>query len=353
MVWRLFCLATQRAAHSNEIEHGLLWSPVEAQEQSALADEAERLLVEGVVPTAHKAPSTAGAGSTGGVYRWNFHANALRLPIEPMLEPDTRELLIVHAASAIEWALASLDDKGSHGDTPFEWLYAFCRWLGDLLVSLSVTEMDELIIARLDAASPDAAAELMDGIMRHFMLNLLIDKRSIDPRQIEKWDRLIDWAIARPDWSRAPVRADEHERGMAVSSFLCAVSNGIICAVDDDWPNLEAVLPSIERGAEAFVTERTAFAAMLALLRRRPERLLPKPGLDWIKSVAEKRKYASEFWDYGSNGERLVLLLREYVAANRIADSGRDIIVGVADTLIEMGVKGAAFLQQDLARSRR
>ncbi|MGO7320188.1 hypothetical protein ACCS95_04260 [Rhizobium ruizarguesonis] len=353
MIWRLFCLATQRGTRTKETGRGPHWSFAEAQEQSALSDDAERMLAEGVLPTAHPTPAAAGARGPEGVYHWDFHANALRLPIGPMLDRATRDPLLAHAASMIDWALVSLSCKGSRGDTPFEWLYLFYRWLGDLIFAIPAAELRTLFIARLDAAQPSAAAELMDGAMRHFMFNVLIDKRPIDAGQLEKWDALLHWAIARPAWLHTPADAREHDRGMALSAFLCVATRGIVCVVDDDWPNLDVLLPWIQRGAETFATERAAFAAMLALLRSRPGHLLPQPGLDWIQRVVRVRKADRNFWDYNSNGDRLVLTLREVVATGHAVAGDREIITEAADALIEMGVKGAAFLLQDLVKSKR
>jgi len=353
MIWRLFCLATQRGARTKETGRGLHWSFAEAQEQSALSDEAERMLAVGVLPTPHPPPTAPGARGPEGVYHWDFHANALRLPIRPMLNPATRDPLFAHAESMIDWALVSLSCNDSRGDTPFEWLYLFYRWLGDLIFAIPAAEMRTLFVARLDGAQPSAAAELMDGAMRQFMFNILIDKRSIDAGQVEKWDALVDWAIARPAWSHTYANAREHERGMALSAFLCVATRGIVCIVDDDWPNLDLLLPSIRRGAERFATERTAFAAMLALLHSRPGRLLPQPGLEWIQQVVRVRKADRDFWDYNSNGDRLVLILRELVATGNAVAGDREIITETADALIEMGVKGAAFLLQDLVKWKR
>jgi hypothetical protein len=140
---------------------------------------------------------------------------------------------------------------------------------------------------------------------------------------------------------------------MAVSSFFCAISGRMICGVDAAWPNLDLVLPMLDRAAVTFGTEQTAFTAILALLRARPDQLMPDPGLEWIGRIARVRKADPQFWDYASNGERLVLLVRELIATRPLEQPHRDIVVEISDTLIELGVKGAAFLQQDLVRSAR
>ncbi|MCL6741768.1 hypothetical protein LZ518_11585 [Sphingomonas sp. RB56-2] len=353
MVWRLFCLATQRAARTQEIEHGLHWSLAEAKEQSGFSDEAESIMAEGVLPSPHSTPATAGVSNRSEIYYWNFHANALKLQIEPMLDPTTRDALIEHAAGALEWGLASLGKRGERGDTPYEWLHAFGRWLGRLIALLPTAEVRTLLIARLNAAEGSAPVEVMDIVMSNFMIDRMLRQDVLDAGTLETWELLVDWAIARPGWSGAPLDARQHDRGMAISSFYCAIANGMVCGIDKEWPNLDAAIPALDRAATAFSTEQTAFTALLALLRARSDRLLPQPGLDWIQRVVSARKTERKFWSHASNGERLVLLLRELVAAKPLAAGEREIVVEAADTLIEMGVKGAAFLQQDLVRPKQ
>lgn len=351
MVWRLFCLATQRAARTQAAELGVHWSRAEADEQSAFADEAERLIADGVLPGVHPTPSDMRGQDS--MYHWDFHANAFRLPLEPMLHSTTRDALIAHAGSAIELSLTALGKEGERDAPSHEWLNGCGKWLGRLLGLISPNEVDALLLRRLDVAESSSAAEVMELVISEFMLQWMIHDEPLEATTIEIWKALVDWSIARPSWHSNPLDARPHDRSMAISAFFCAVVKGIVCGVDTHWPNLGAVLPTLNRAADAFSTERSAFAAMLALLRTGPEGLLPQPGLNWIKRVVDFRKANREFWSHASNGERLVLLLRELVSAGTVSASEREIVVRVADTLIEAGVKGAAFLQQDLVKSKR
>lgn len=189
--------------------------------------------------------------------------------------------------------------------------------------------------------------------VRSFMIDRMLRTEALDAGTLESWDLLTGWIVDRPVWAGEPVDAGQHERGLAVSSFFCATAGGMVCGVDAAWPNLDAVMPMLDRAATTFGTEQTAFNAMLALLRSRPDRLLPDPGLGWIGRVVRARRSSLEFWEYASNGEKLVLLLRELIAARTLEQHHREIVVEVSDALIEVGVKGAAFLQQDLVRHAR
>ena len=165
----MFCLATDRAAGTYETARGLYWSEAEAREQSELLERLERDVAAGKLPRPHPAPVSAGARSDDGDYRSDLHVAAMRLPLGPMLNPATRDLLIDHAAGALEWALASLAEKNGGGDTPFEWLFEFGRWLGRLIAFLSTAEIEALLVRRLDAANPRAAAEVMDMVLQGFI----------------------------------------------------------------------------------------------------------------------------------------------------------------------------------------
>lgn len=353
MVWALFCLATQRAARTHDSSHGLLWSPAEAHQQSEMSEGIERALAAGEIPIPDPAPASAGSWANGDYYRSDLHASAFRLPILPMLTPGTRDALVAHAASVLDWALASLGEKDGRGDTPFEWLFEFGRWLGRLCALLPTSEIRTLVIARVDAAVRRAADEVMDMAVRSFMIDRMLRTEPLDAGTIESWDLLTRWIANRPVWAGDPVDGGQHERGLAVSSFFCAASGGMVCGVDAAWPNLDVVMPMLDRAAATFGAEKTAFNAMLALLRARPDRMLPDPGLSWIGRVVRARKSSLEFWEYASNGEKLVILLRDLIAAQTLEQSHREIVVEVSDALIELGVKGAAFLQQDLVRHAR
>ena len=350
MVWALFCLATRRAARSLEAGHKLHWSAAESREQSEMADEIERALESDETLSPDPMPTAPGRRGDSVFYRSDFHANAFRLPIAPMFVPATRDALIEHTASALNWALASLGDRDGSGDTPFEWLFEFGSWLGRLIAQLPIAEIKALLIARVDAAPARAANEIMDMVLRSFMIDRMLHTETLDAETLASWDLLTTWAADRPVWATDTVEAWQHERGMAVSSFFCAESRGMICGIEAAWPNLDAVSAMLDRAVATFGAEQTAFNAILALLRARPDRLLPDPGLEWIGRIARARKANPSFWDYASNGERLVLLLRELIAVGPLEQDHRDIVVEVSDTLIELGIKGAAFLQQDLVK---
>jgi len=309
-----------------------------------------------VMATPHPAPSTRGARSGDVIFHWDFQASAFHLPIPPMLRPATRSALLVNAASSLDWALTTFSKDGQRSDSPYdEWLFEFGGWLGRLIGHLTPAELLSLLLSRLDAAERTAAAEVMDVVMQRFMIDWMLVKEPLDQRLIDNWEAMVDWAIARPSWSTAPSDAGQYDRGMALSALFSVVvmSRGVICGVEPDWPNIDRLLPAIQRAVERFSGERTVFAALVKLLRATFDRLMPRPGLEWILAVIRLRRTDRDFWARASNGEQLVILIRDLIAAGPLMTNDRASIVEIADALIEVGVRGAAFLQQDMVRLKR
>ncbi len=354
MVWRLYCLASQRAVRTHAEERGLHWSCAEASEQSALADEAESMMAAEVMPSPHPAPSIRGTFSRTGTFRWDLQANAFRLPILPMLRPATRSALLDSAASSLDRALATFSNNGELSNSSDDGLFEFTGWLGRLIGHLTTGEVEWLLLSRLDAAERGAAAEVMDVVMQHFMIDWMLVKQPLASRLIKTWEALVGWAIARPTWTMPPREVGQYDRGMALSALFSAVVNRrVVCGIEPDWPNIDALLPAIKLAMETFSGERTAFAALLTLLRAKFDRLMPQPGLGRIRAVVRLRRTDRDFWAHASNGEQLVILIRDLIAAGPLATDDRATIVEIADSLIEVAVRGAAFLQQDMVRLKR
>jgi len=354
LVWRLYCLATQRGARSFNRGSGVHWSEAEAREQNLLSSEAEQALDGGELVLPARGPDRTGDPDAFLDYSWDYQALAFKLPIAALLGSRTRTMLLENVSSMVGCALEARDDAG-RGSPDFEWHFEFGTWLGRLLGHLSLQEAQALLFDRLTDADPDAAAALMDLVMRNFMIEWMLPARPLSSSLKAHWSGLIGWADNRPVWSKPLVsrQVRENDRGMALSSLFCATGNELVCGVDVDWPHAVELIELINRAAARFGAERTVFAGLLKLLRAQKAALLPAPGLGWIQAVARARGKDRSFWNHRSNGEQLVILLREVIAADPLSKQDRTIIIETADMLIEAGVRGAAFLQQDMVRLGR
>jgi hypothetical protein len=354
MVWRLYSLATFRAAHSQSNGDGIHWSREEATEQLGLVEEAEQALDDDILPEAYQlAWPQSDEEFSDEIYRWDYLANVFKLPIAPLLAGSTRVRLLANAASMLTWALSGRAEDGNA--PPFEWLFAFGEWLGRLLGHLSPGEATSLLFDRVDDAEPKVATETMDTITRSFMIEWMLNKQPLSDSVIAIWEKLVGWAITRPAWGRGAgtERVTQYERGLALSTIFCAASTRLVCGVDPDWPHAHRLMSMIEPSVQTFAIDGTVFGGLLKLVRAQRAQLLPKPGLDWIQTVVRSRSRDREFWEHVDNGEQLVILLREVIAAGPLSEQTRATILEAADVLIEVGVRGAAFLQQDMVRLGR
>jgi hypothetical protein len=92
------------------------------------------------------------------------------------------------------------------------------------------------------------------------------------------------------------------------------------------------------------------FTALTTLLSRGGSDWLPEPALGWIETIVEMRKVDIPFWQI--HGENAVALVKSVVVANQgtMTNTLRQRIIRLSDRLVDEGVRGAGFLQQELLR---
>ena len=78
---------------------------------------------------------------------------------------------------------------------------------------------------------------------------------------------------------------------------------------------------------------------------------MPEPALTWLHGVVVARKDNREFWQ--ANGENTVAVLKQLISQKGgiLKPKQHRTIALIADILIDNGVRGAGFLQQELLRS--
>ena len=79
--------------------------------------------------------------------------------------------------------------------------------------------------------------------------------------------------------------------------------------------------------------------------------LLPNPGFEWLHEIVILHKDEPEFWE--SNGEDTVELLKRVLSekGTQLTTDNRAHLTAMLDTLVDGGVRGAGFVQQELSRS--
>jgi hypothetical protein len=165
---------------------------------------------------------------------------------------------------------------------------------------------------------------------------------------------MVAWLFTSPEW--ASDRGDYLDREFtqcAFTTLFCVVPDfsPIVCGIDPGWPHLGKFLPIIDRAIREFGLNVTLYHAVIAFLKRGGIDLLPEPALAWLCSVIAAKKGDRDFWE--ANGEQTVELLKLLISqkGDLLTSEHHRVIALIADILIDEGVRGAGFLQQELLRT--
>jgi hypothetical protein len=112
--------------------------------------------------------------------------------------------------------------------------------------------------------------------------------------------------------------------------------------------------PFVEYCGRRLITARslnaTLYLGLTTLLKGGGIALLPDPALPWLHEVVTARKTDQKFWESNSEAtvEVLKLLISQKGAA--LTTEHRRLITTIADVLVDNGVRGAGFFQQESLR---
>jgi hypothetical protein len=313
------------------------------------------------VPRRRASPATAGYEQNPRTFLWHIaEALTLKAPVEALIAgPDGVQRMTALACQLRDLTIMEVvppfanSRREHHGNIPFNWVYACSAWLGGVLAAIPDADAKERLLAPVLRIENETALLLLHTIMRRFMLRALATPAEVAPVDLELWRRLADWLLANPEGSDP---LDEHldrEYTDCMFSLLFCVTAAFsppLCAIDPGWKHLPLFLPVVEKTVARLGANSIVFTALTTLLSRGGRDWLPEPALGWIETVAETRKADVPFWQI--HGENTVALLKSLVAANQDAmtDALRQQIIRLADKLVDAGVRGAGFLQQELLR---
>jgi len=245
--------------------------------------------------------------------------------------------------------------RDHNGHTAYEWVYAFSTWCGQLCIHLSSQEANDLILSRIWAQPPDSALRVMQNLMRTFMIRAFLKPAEISEAHITLWSVMADWLFNNTERTHNG-RGEHLDREFTSTAFtllFCAAPDfsPLVCGIDPGWPHLGKFLPVIKRAICEFGLNETLYLAVITFLKRGGMDILPEPGLAWLRTVVETRKGNRKFWE--SNGEGTVELLKLLITemGSLLSPENHRAITVIADILVDDGVRGAGFLQQELLRS--
>ncbi len=124
----------------------------------------------------------------------------------------------------------------------------------------------------------------------------------------------------------------------------------LVCVIDEGWKPLQRFVPIVERAIKTFGINSTLYLGVLRFFKRGGLDLMPTPGLERLGTIAVEKKQDQDFWK--SNGDETVEVLKLVLAkrADILTASHRETITLITDILVDGGVRGAGFLQQDQSR---
>jgi hypothetical protein len=231
----------------------------------------------------------------------------------------------------------------------------FSAWCGTLCAHLTRDEAKSRVVARIWAQDTDTALMMLQSLMRSFMIEAFLRPKEISDELVAFWTEMAEWLFASPEWLRngKGEHLDREFTSCAFTTLFCVAPDfsPLICGVDPGWPHLGKFLPIIRRSICEFGTNVTLYLAVTTFLKKGGIDLLPDPALGWLHSVVFSRRGDQKFWQM--NGENTVELLQLLISkkGEMLTPKHRKLITLIADILIDDGVRGAGFLQQELLRA--
>jgi hypothetical protein len=378
--WLLLDIAIRQCIvpiHEIPNSHSVIWDEREAASKLALIARAESLLetedigelptipmpwVKPDTPPPRARRETHGYERNETVFLDHLAKEILsRLYLEPLLSDPgrrrellrlVRELLQRTIQEIVPPFVKSRRDRTSN--VPFGWVFDFFSSCGKLCAYLTAEESKRESLTPIWAQDTDTALLMMQNLTRAFMIHAFLRPQEINCRQVALWSEIFEWLLATPEWklARDRDRVDREFVSCAINILFCVAPDfsPLICGVDPGWPHLRKFLPTIERAICEFGLNVTLYLAVTTFLKRGGFDLMPEPALPWLHTVVLARKANREFWE--QNGENTVELLKQLISqkSDILKLEHRRTITLIADILVDNGVRGAGFLQQELLR---
>lgn len=354
-------------------EHNsIFWSASEAEAALSLLAQAEHALAsEEMWPLPTIPMSWLNKGVSNSKNIEDFEQNetlfdyrlaektALALPIQGLLsDPMTRSSLVGLAGELLQYTSEEIyppfnSKKGDFGSPPYEWIHAFSQWLGLLDVALLSHEGEKGFVNSVLCLPDKVALSVLEGVMRVYLIDAILAPKEISSRAKAAWDQITSWLLSHDEADAAfeNRHIDRDFQSCAIMVLFCATVdlNRLVCGADREWRNIGQFQKTVAEAVVKFGNHHTLFYAASKLLCSGGMAFLPDPGLSWLKQIAVANRAKSKFWE--SAGDSMVDVLKELLkvypalSVDHIAT-----ILFVADVLVDNGVRGAGFLQQEISK---
>lgn len=366
------CIFDEDAPPNHHSPH---WDEAEAARNLALLEAAEMALATGVVPPLPAVPlpwlEWEDQSSGGDPEAFGFERNPLRFDwhlaqrtvllanLEVLLAiPELRAQFVTLAEQLVAMTIQEIvppfakSRRDSRGNTPFEWVFSFFHWLGGVASHLSSVEVEIVALQPLFATDNETALLAMQSFAPSYLAQSLLPPAVVTDEAFATWERIAEWIIENPEGTTRERHVDR-EFSHCVFILLFCFSRDfrpLVCVVEEDWASLDRFKPIIERVVRKFGTNPHLYLGVVQFFKKGGLDMIPEPGLTWLREIALARKQDQNFWSM--NGDETVEVLKLILAKKGLSLSTvhRDTISLITDILVDNGVRGAGFLQQDQLR---
>ena len=359
--------------------HSIYWDDIEGVRQLGLLERAENLLKENRIGDFPDIPmpwvKSLGTVLRGGRDTKGYRPNDVlfmyhlapkvlfKASLDPILSgPDLRRRFLGLVAQLTEYTIQEIippfvQSRREYREhrVPYEWVYGFALWCGKVGARLTAEEFRETVLQRVFGSDNETALKIMQSMMRSFMIDALLLPKEISEEHQKIWSEMTAWVFDNPEWKGGPHQEhlDREFFSCGLSVLFCAAPDfsPVICGVEPGWQHWSKFRATIERGVREFGMHKDLFLAVAALLKGGGIDLMPEPALAWLRDIVVARKRDLAFWDANGDGAvDVVKALMDKKSATLTADQ-RESVTLIADILVDNGVRGAGFFQQELLRA--
>jgi hypothetical protein len=358
--------------------HSTQWDEREAARMTALIERAERYLETGTEPELPSIPmpwvkggmqSAPSARDTKEYAKNNIvflsHL-AEKIIFQIVLDPiflnlEKRHGFLVLTSQLLNWTIQEIvppfatSKRDYDHNVPYEWVFEFSSWCGKVCAHLSDTEVRTEILARVFASDNETAVLIMQSLMLSFVVQALLDPPHVRESNIGLWKEMTDWVFDNPEWQndKAGRYLDREFQSCAFATLFCVAPgfSPLTCMANQGWTNLRKFQSIIERAVREFGLHRTLYLAVTAFLKKGGFELLPEPALAWLKDIALAKKQDQTFWRLNGDDTVEIMTMLAEKKGDSLEPVHREMLTLILDILVDNGVRGAGFLQQELLRA--
>jgi len=355
--------------------HSPYLDEAEAARNTALLEAAEEALAKGLIPklpavplpwlrlndrNAADNPDAFGFERNQVCFQWHIaRRTILQANLDVLLATPERcsefltlvEQMVAMTIQEIvpPFAKSHRDNKGN---TPFEWVFSFFHWLGMVASHLSAADIERIVLKPLIVTDNETALLAMRSFAPSYLAHSLLPPAVITDEAFATWEKIAEWIIENPEGKSLGQYVDR-EFSCCVFILLFCFSGDfqpLVCVVDEHWPALDRFKHIIEKVVRKFGTNPDLYLGVLRFFKKGGLEMIPEPGLLWLREIALAKKQDQDFWQI--NGEETVEILKLILEekTQSLSAAHREIISFITDILVDNGVRGAGFLQQDQCR---